>query len=47
MEQRIFTELQQHYKNLQFETVIAGKVRREHDIRALLLNIIDLFRFVW
>jgi UDP-N-acetylglucosamine--N-acetylmuramyl-(pentapeptide) pyrophosphoryl-undecaprenol N-acetylglucosamine transferase len=47
MEERTCTDLQQYYDNLRFETVIAGKVRREHDLRALLLNIVDLFRFVW
>ncbi len=47
MEERICAELQGQYTNITFATVIAGKVRREHDVRALLLNIIDLFRFVW
>lgn len=46
MEQRICTELINTYDHIKFETVISGKIRREHDLRALLLNIIDIFLFL-
>jgi|GEM_PF-3089104 len=47
MEQRICSQLSQEYNNIQFATVIAGKVRREYDIIALAKTARDMLRFIW
>lgn len=47
MEQRICDELISDYDNIKFAHVISGKVRREHDLIALLKTARDMFRFVW
>lgn len=47
LEEESCLELQKKQKNLFFISIVSGKFRREKTFRSLLLNVMDLFVFLW